>query len=305
MSEPSSRLSGILVPLLVPLDDRGRIAEDELTRYVGWLIDHGVHGLYPNGSTGEFTRFTSEERGRIVSIVCTAAAGRAPVIAGAADANVTETLRACEHAASCGAVAVSIVAPHYFRLGPESVYAYYREIARQSVIDVTLYNIPAFASQIDVATVRRLAEECPRIVGIKDSSGDISHALRLVQTIRPVRPDFTILTGWDPALVPMLVGGCDGGVHASAGIAPELTRGAYDAVRAGDLDTALDFQARIADLLETVNSGVEFPENIRVAVAQRGIHVGPSRQPATAGQLAERERFAGRVREKLATLGLV
>jgi dihydrodipicolinate synthase/N-acetylneuraminate lyase len=304
MSAPASRLSGILVPLPVPLDDRGRIAEDELARYVGWLIDHGVHGLYPNGSTGEFTRFTSEERRRITSIVCAAAAGRVPVIAGAADVNVMETLRACEHAADCGAVAVSIVAPHYFRLGAESVYAYYREIARQTAIDVTLYNIPAFASQIDVGTVRRLAEECPRIVGIKDSSGDISHALRLIQTIRPVRPDFTILTGWDPALVPMLVGGCDGGIHSSAGIAPELTRGAYDAVRAGDLATALDFQARIADLLETVNSGVEFPENIRVAVGQRGIRVGPSRQPATSGQLAERERFAGRVREKLAALGL-
>jgi dihydrodipicolinate synthase/N-acetylneuraminate lyase len=304
MSEPSSRLSGILVPLLVPLDDRGRIAEDELTRYVGWLIDHGVHGLYPNGSTGEFTRFTSEERRRIVSIVCTAAAGRVPVIAGAADANVTETLRACEHAASCGAVAVSIVAPHYFRLGPESVYAYYHEIGRQSPIDVTLYNIPVFASQIDVDTVRRLAEECPRVVGIKDSSGDISHVLRMVQKVRPVRPDFAILTGWDTALVPMLVGGCDGGVHSSAAIAPELTRGAYDAVRAGDLTKALTFQTHIADLLETVNSGVEFPENIRVAVAQRGIRVGPSRQPATTGQLAERERYAGRVRERLAALGL-
>lgn len=305
MPDSPSRLAGILVPLVVPLDTHGRIAEDELTRYVGWLIDHGVHGLYPNGSTGEFTRFTADERRRIISVVCAAAAGRVPVIAGASEADVAESLRACEHAATCGAVAVSIVAPHYFRVGSESVYAYYREIARQSPIDVTLYNIPSFASPIDVGTVRRLAEECPRVVGIKDSSGDISLVLRMIQTVRPVRPDFTILTGWDTALVPGLVCGCDGGVHASAGIAPELTRAAYDAVRAGDLPAALAAQGRIADLIETLNSGVEFPENMRVGVAQRGVRVGPSRQPATAAQLADRERLGGRIRERLAACGLV
>lgn len=305
MPASTSRLSGILVPLVVPLDTHGRIAEDELARYVGWLIEHGVHGLYPNGSTGEFTRFTAEERRRIISVVCAAAAGRVPVIAGASEADVTETLRACEHAAASGAVAVSIVAPHYFRVPSDSVYAYYREIARQSPIDVTLYNIPSFASPIDVGTVRRLAEECPRVVGIKDSSGDISLVLRMIQTVRPVRPDFTILTGWDTALVPGLVCGCDGGVHASAGIAPELTRAAYDAVRAGDLPAALAAQARIADLIETLSAGVEFPENMRVGAVQRGIRVGPSRQPATAAQLADRERLGERVRALLVSFGLV
>ena len=64
-----TRLQGIFTPLLVPLDERDRINEPELRRFVSWLIDRGVHGLYPNGSTGEFTRFTAEERRRIVEIV--------------------------------------------------------------------------------------------------------------------------------------------------------------------------------------------------------------------------------------------
>ena len=62
-------ISGILSPHMVPLDDRGRIDEGELARYVTWLIDRGVHWLYPNGSTGEFTRFSVEERRRIVTVV--------------------------------------------------------------------------------------------------------------------------------------------------------------------------------------------------------------------------------------------
>src|SRR5208337_2947660 len=166
----SNKLEGIFTPLLVPLDDRERINEAEFRRFVSWLIKQGVHGLYPNGSTGEFTRFTAEERRRIVQIVAEECAGRVPILAGAAEANVKETLSACEAYAEMGTRAVAIVAPYYYKLTPESVYAYFAEIARHSPIDITLYNIPMFASPIDVPTIRRLACEFPRVIGIKDSS---------------------------------------------------------------------------------------------------------------------------------------
>ena len=131
-------LRGIFVPHTVPLDDRGRINERELRRYIEWLIEKGVHGLYPNGSSGEFLRFSVEERRRIVEIVCDQAAGRVHILAGAAEANVSETVAACEHYKTCGADAVAIVSPFYYRLGPDAVYAYFAEIARHSPIDVTL-----------------------------------------------------------------------------------------------------------------------------------------------------------------------
>jgi len=153
----SAKICGILTPHMVPLDGQGRIDEAELRRYVDWMIAKGVHGLYPNGSTGEFVRFTPEERREIVRIVCDQARGRVPVLAGAAEASARETIRACETYAGYGARAVAIVSPFYYRLSPESVYAYFREIALNSPIDVTLYNIPMFASPIDVATIKRLA----------------------------------------------------------------------------------------------------------------------------------------------------
>src|SRR5438270_5854792 len=92
----ASKISGVLTPHMVPLDAHGRIDEAELRRYVDWLIEQGVHGLYPNGSTGEFVRFTPEERRDIVRIVCEQAKARVPVLAGAAEANVRETILACE-----------------------------------------------------------------------------------------------------------------------------------------------------------------------------------------------------------------
>jgi hypothetical protein len=83
-----------------------------------------------------------------------------------------------------GARAVAIVSPFYYKLCPESVYAYFREIALSSPIDVTLYNIPMFASPIDLPTIRRLAE-FPRVIGIKDSSGDLAFMMRMIAAVRP------------------------------------------------------------------------------------------------------------------------
>ncbi len=143
-------IKGIFTPNMVPLDERGRINEPELRRYVDWLIERGVHGLYPNGSTGEFTRFTPEERRLIVSIMADQTAGRVPILAGAAEANVRETLAACEYYHGLGVRAVAIVAPYYYKLSPDNVYAYFKEIGRNTPVDVTLYNIPMFASPIDV-----------------------------------------------------------------------------------------------------------------------------------------------------------
>src|SRR5438477_1607892 len=151
-------LRGIFTPNLVPLDAPEQINEAELRRYVDWLIERGVHGLYPNGSTGEFTRFTPDERQRIIKIVCEQSAGRVPVLAGAAEANVRETIAACEAYKEYGARAVAIVSPIYYRLSSESIFAYFREIALNSPIDLTLYNIPMLASPIDVPTIQRLSQ---------------------------------------------------------------------------------------------------------------------------------------------------
>src|SRR4029079_10944838 len=274
-----SRLAGIFTPNIVPLNDRGDINEPELRRYVDWLIDRGVHGLYPNGSTGEFTRFTADERRRIIEIIADQTRGRVPILAGAAEANVKETVAACEHYHSLGCRAVAIVSPFYFKLTPAGVYAYFKEIADRSPIDITLYNIPMFASPIDVATVKRLAEECPKVVAIKDSSGDLPHMMRMISAVRPIRPDFSFMTGWDAALVPMLLVGCDGGTYATSGVAPEIMRQLSDLTIERKLDEAIDLQYRVLTLFDAMLFTAEFPEGFRAALQLRGINTGKGRQP--------------------------
>lgn len=280
----SQRLRGIFTPNLVPLDERGEIHEGELRRYVDWLIERGVHGLYPNGSTGEFTRFTLDERRRITQIIADQTRGRVPILAGAAEANVRETIRACEAYHEMGVRAVAIVAPFYYKLSPRSVYAYFEEIGKNTPVDVTLYNIPMFASPIDVPTVQRLSENCEKIVAIKDSSGDIPHMIRMIRAVRPNRPDFAFLTGWDAALMPMLLVGCDGGTNASSGVVPEITRKLYDLTLAGRLDKARQVQYDLVALFDAMLYSAEFPEGFRAAVELRGFQMGRGRQPMSPEQ---------------------
>jgi 4-hydroxy-tetrahydrodipicolinate synthase len=273
------RLRGVFTPNIVPLDNRGEINEPELRRYCDWLIDRGVHGLYPNGSTGEFTRFTAEERVRTIEIIADQVKGRVPILAGAAEANTRETIRACERYHELGVRAVAIVSPFYYKLSPAGVYAYFKEIADNSPVDVTLYNIPLFASPIDVPTVERLAGECPRVVAIKDSSGDLPHMMRMIAAVRPMRPEFSFLTGWDAALMPMLLVGCDGGTNATSGVVPEIMKKLYDLTIARRLDEALDLQYRVLKLFDAMIFSAEFPEGVRAALRLRGINTGIGRQP--------------------------
>jgi 4-hydroxy-tetrahydrodipicolinate synthase len=155
-----------------------------------------------------------------------------------------------------------------------------------------------FASPIDVPTVQRLAEECPRVVGIKDSSGDLPHMMRMIAAVRPIRPDFSFLTGWDAALMPMLLVGCDGGTNATSGVVPEITRRLYDLTVTGRLDEARDLQFQLLELFDAMLYSAEFPEGFRAALSLRGIETGTGRQPQSPSQELE----LNSLREKLQCL---
>ena len=185
------------------------------------------------------------------------------------------------------------------------MYAYFREIGRQTPVDVTLYNIPMFASPIDVPTVQRLSEECPRIVALKDSSGDIAHMQRMIAAVRPNRPEFSFLCGWDVSIMPMMLMGCDGGTNAVAGVAPELMRALYDLTAAGRLDEARLKQNQVAKLFDPMVLGLEFPEWVRAAVKLRGIKLGDGRMPISEETKSQVAEATQRVEQELHALGLL
>lgn len=293
-----AKLQGVFVPNIAPYRADGSLHEEELRRMVDWFIEKGISGLYPNGSTGEFIRLGMEERKRTVAIMADQARGRLPILAGAAESNTDRVLEMCRHCADHGCDAVSITGPYYYQPNQESVEAWFRHLAAESPIDIVLYNIPAFCTEISLPVLTRLALDCPRIIGIKDSSGDMARYLRTINDIKPQRPDFSILAGWDPLLVPFVFMGGDGGTLATSGIAPEALMRMYGLCRSGDWAEARRLQYQVIELFDLMLGTGNFPTGFRLAYEVRGFDIGPARFPES----ADDEALFPRIRQQIACL---
>ncbi|MFZ4597959.1 MAG: dihydrodipicolinate synthase family protein [Terrimicrobiaceae bacterium] len=270
----SKTIRGIFTPNVVPFHDDHRVNEGELRRYVSWLIDKGVTGLYPNGSTGEFIRLSFEQRIRVVEIIADEVRGRVPILAGAAEPNVPMVLEACKRYADLGCRAVSVTGPYYFKVSQPSIEHYFRDLAAKSPIDIILYNIPQFSNEISLEVVKRLAADCPRIVGIKDSSRDMPRFMDTLNEVKTQRPDFSCLIGCEEILLPILLMGGDGGTIATSGVAPEAVMKLYQSFLQGDLGEAKRVQFKLLELIKTMFAAGNFPEGFREGVNLRGFQTG-------------------------------
>jgi dihydrodipicolinate synthase/N-acetylneuraminate lyase len=296
-------IRGIYTPNLVPFLDDGRINEEELRRLVNWLIAKGVTGLYPNGSTGEFIRLSFEERKRVIEIVAEETRGRVPILAGAAESNLTLILEACRHYADLGCMAVSITGPYYYKVSQESIEHFFRELARSSPIDIVLYNIPQFSNEISVPVLTRLALDCPRIVGVKDSSRDFPRFLTTLHAIKPQRPDFSCLIGCEEILFPSLLMGGDGGTIATSGVVPEVIMKLYQEFLHGNLDEARRIQLKLLDLINAMLYGTNFPEGFRAGMSLRGFNLGSTRQLLSPQEKSDLEDIRSKIACILAECG--
>ena len=221
-----------------------------------------------------------------------------PILAGAAEANIDMVLEACAYCADYGCTAVSVTGPYYFNVSQESIEHYFRELAARSPIDILLYNIPQFSNEIGVDIVERLAMDCPRIIGIKDSSRDMPRFMNTLGKIKPQRPDFICLTGTEETLLPTLLMGGDGGTIATSGVAPEAVMKLYRDWQRGDLEEAKRVQFKMLELIETMFAAGNFPEGFREGVNLRGFNAGRARQPMAP---TEMKHFLN-IRSKLACL---
>jgi len=298
----SVALSGIFVPNIVPYDPKGRIDEEELRRILRWLGEKGVTGFYPNGSMGEFIRLSYEERKRVVQIVADEAGGR-PILAGAAEPNIDLVLQMCRHCADLGCRAVSITGPYYYKLTQESIEEYFRELAAKSPIDIVIYNIPAFANEISVPVLKRLALDCPRIIGTKDTSRDMPRFQQVLHEIKPQRPDFACLIGWEELLCAALFMGGDGGTLSSAGVVPEVIMKIYTEARAGNWTEAKRVQFKLLDLFSLMVNAPNFPEGFRAGYELRGFTPGRARFPLSPGEITMMSDIRARIACVLAECG--
>jgi 4-hydroxy-tetrahydrodipicolinate synthase len=237
-------LRGSIPALVTPFRD-GRVDEPALRKLVEWQIAEGSHGLVPVGTTGESPTLTHEEHERVIEIVVETAAKRVPVIAGAGSNNTVEAIRFLRHAERVGADAALVVTPYYNKPGPRGLIAHYTALHDACGLPIIIYNIPG-RSVIDMqpGAMAELAR-LPRIVGVKDATGDLA---RVTRQRAACGPDFIQLSGEDITALGFNAHGGTGCISVTANVAPRLCAQFQEATLRGDYAAALQIQDRLAPL---------------------------------------------------------
>ena len=235
---------GSFVALVTPFKN-GDLDLDTLKKLVDWHIAEGTHGLVPVGTTGESPTLSHSEHEQVIEVVVAHAAGRVPVIAGAGSNNTHEGKRLIRHAASVGADAALVVTPYYNKPTQAGLIAHYTALHEAADIPIVIYNIPG-RSIVDMtpATMGELAK-LPRIVGVKDATGDIT---RVSDTRITCGTDFIQLSGEDASALGYNAHGGHGAISVTANVAPKLCAAFQEATLAGDFAKALEYQDRLMPL---------------------------------------------------------
>ncbi|MDW8208450.1 MAG: dihydrodipicolinate synthase family protein [Chloroherpetonaceae bacterium] len=215
-NEPQFR--GCYVANLTPFDHQGSLNTAVLQAHVDWLIAHGIAGLCPAGTTGEFLYLTEYERAEIIEATLQATRGRARVIAGVWALDPGETVRLARHAHVAGADAVFLPPPIYYPATDDHIFACYAAVRSATPLPVFAYNIPQYAAnEISLSCLERLIADGV-IAGIKESSGD-TH--RLGEIIRRFGAHATVLAASDALISESRRLGAHGFISAIGNLAPE------------------------------------------------------------------------------------
>lgn len=280
---------GIIPAVITPLGAEGGLNESAMRKLIDYLIEGGVHGLFVVGSTGEFYGLTPEEKRRIFEVAMDQARGRVPVYAGTNGITTRESIALTEIAEECGVDAVSVLTPMYVSPSQGQLIGHYKAIAASTSLPVILYNNPQRTGvSLSPATVAALAE-VPNIVGIKDSSGDLTVTAEYIRLTRG-NGGFSVLMGRDTLIFGALCYGATGSIASCANVAPRICADIYNKFAAGDMAGALEAQFTLAPLRIAFAIGT-FPVVIKEALELLGIEAGPCMDPVGPMTAEERERL--------------
>ena len=246
--------SGIIVPLLTPINEDESVNFGQLAKLVEYVIAGGVDAILAMGSTGEFARFTPETRGAIVAEIVKSAGGRVPVYAGVADTGLKTVRTNITNAEKAGADAVAVTLPYYFPIrNDEEAYSFFSTIAGEARLPVMLYNIPSTCgASISLDVIDRLFD-FDAVVGIKDSGGDLARLKEEIRRFGNRGKKFSIVVGAEELCYDGMKAGASGIVPSMANPFPRLLADVYAAARAGD-DAALRRHSDVVDEFQLLNN---------------------------------------------------
>jgi len=238
-------IKGVIVPIITPVDKEERIDEAKLREQVDYVIDGGVLGILAFGSNGEFYMVEEDEMCRGLQIMVSQAKGRVPVYFGIGAISTKKCCRLAKMAVENGAAGVSVLQPMFLKPTRAELFHHFKTIA-ESVPDtpMLLYNNPGRTGYtLSADLVEDLARQVPNIVGMKDTSGDITQTAEFIRRTRDI--GFKVFGGKDTLLYASLCHGAVGGVCTFANFGPELIVDVYNKYVAGDLAGSLEAQFKL------------------------------------------------------------
>jgi dihydrodipicolinate synthase/N-acetylneuraminate lyase len=237
-------LTGIVPPMITPMRDRDELDVPGLERLVERILAGGVSGLFLLGTTGEGPSLSYRLRRELVERVCRQVRQRVPVLVGITDTAFVEGLHLARFAADAGANALVAAPPYYLPGGQPELREYLDHLVPGLPLPLFLYNMPALTKvSFDLETVRRAMDE-PRIIGLKDSSGDMTY-FRGAADLVARRPDWSLLIGPEERLMEAMLAGGHGGVTGGANLFPALYVSLFAACRSGDVPRAQALHAQV------------------------------------------------------------
>lgn len=268
---------GVFPYLVSPIDEQGQVKGAVLTRLVNDLIDSGVHGLTPLGSTGEFAYLNKEQRHRVVEVVVQAARRRVPVVAGVAATTITDAVNQVKAYEALGVDGILAILEAYFPVSEDGVSAYFTAVANATALPIVLYTNPQFQrSDLTVATIELLAR-IPNIRYLKDASSDTGRLLTIINAVGDRIRVFSA-SAHIPACV-MLIGGV-GWMAGPACVVPRQSVRLYELCRAGQWQEAMRLQRKLWRM-NRVFAKYNLAACIKGGLELQGYEVGPPLPPQT------------------------
>jgi 4-hydroxy-tetrahydrodipicolinate synthase len=244
-----SRLSGYAPAVPTPFDVEGEVDRSAFEQFCHLQVEAGATALVVCGTTGEAPTLSPAEHTTLIQIAVGVARGRVPVIAGAGSNSTAHAIELSKDAEAAGADALLSVVPYYNKPTQEGLFAHFAAIAQATGLPLILYDVPSrTVTGLADDTVARLAE-LPRVIGLKDATGDVTRPLRLRALLGA---DFRLISGDDATALGFLSQGGNGCISVTSNIAPGLCRNMFLALRQGQTATAQRYAIPLGRLTSTL-----------------------------------------------------
>lgn len=263
--------TGIYTALITPFNEKGDIDAQAYEQLIERQLEAGIHGLVPCGTTGETPTLTPKEQIQVIQTCVQQVNGRVPVIAGGSRNATSEACDFHRQIAELGVDASLQSTPWYNKPTQEGLYLHFKAISKSAPLPIVLYNVPARTGvSLTPETTLRLAQDCPNIIGIKEASGSVANSQKILAGLRSVRDDFSVLSGEDDFILPLLGIGGQGVISVISHLAAQEMVMMYDAFQRQDLETAQNISAQLSDLVPLMFQQSN-PIPVKTALAMQGM----------------------------------